>query len=250
MSLDKDKGKLGIPAAALIAALAGCDKEPPEKPPQPLVEVQTEMAQRLANIAKVDMLDGLDDLKEDALNADNRDLLRKMDSENPQGKRNLLLRLRQILKEKKFSQTQEEAERELKNLDLVALQKMLSLRNEVVSPEGLVHFPNEELEVSTSLANLTPDDEILFSAGEKTRNKMGITATAPFKAFMLKHPAKVRVGDKEISSQPGTFVVEVGVEVPAGTTAGTVPETPPVKSTVLFKVFIYNGDRIIDSLSG
>src|SRR3990167_9836082 len=148
MSLDEGKGKLGIPAAILIAALAGCDKEAPEKPPQPLVEVQTEVANRLANIARVDMFDGLDDLKEDELSADNRDFLRKLDSENPQGKRNLLLRLRQILREKKFSQTQGEAERELEILDLVALEKMLNLRDKVVSPEGLVKFPNEELEVS------------------------------------------------------------------------------------------------------
>ena len=250
MSLDEGKGKLGIPAAILIAALAGCDKEAPEKPPQPLVEVQTEVANRLANIARVDMFDGLDDLKEDALSADNRDFLRKLDSENPQGKRNLLLRLRQILREKKFSQTQGEAERELEILDLVALEKMLNLRDKVVSPEGLVQFPNEELEVSTSLANLTPDDEILFSAGEKTQSKMGIAATAPFKAFRLKQPTKVRVGNKEIVAQPGTFVVEVGVEAPTETSTETVPKTPPVKSTDLFKVFIYSGDKIIDSLSG
>lgn len=243
----EDHGRFsqGTRLAALITLLAfatpACGPKSwcsPEKRRKPgIVELVRDLINnRMENAARVDLLDGSDNHDELRLMAKNQAFLARIAKENPDAHRNFLFQIRRLLLAKKKPQQEGDLNSELGLLDLEKLFKLLERRSALVQPDGTVKFPSLAAEKGTSLADLTPDDEIEFEAlNPRTLKAMGITLNEPkpFKVFRTKERRQVKMGQKTVTVESGTFVVAVG-----GHTGDT-----------LYKVLVFDGDRIHDSLS-
>ena len=192
---------------------------------------QLDVRARLEEVARLDLSDGSDDFDENALRQQNNRFLQGLGEKDPALKRNFLLRLRAILKARPQAKITQDAQDDFEFMDLEKLYQWLQQRDSMVQADGTVRFPTAEAEARTSLGELTQDDEIQFEATPETLAKMGITAKGPFTAVRLKEGTK-----------KGTFVVSVNFQT-------TGEDGKPKTTSIPYKVLVFNGDRIIDSLS-
>lgn len=246
MSLDR--GKLGLPvlaALAFLAAAPGCKKGTDDKPKTPSVLQlgQDELAARLKEVARIDFLDGKDDFDEATLSQRNQAFLRALGEKDPVARENFIIRLRAIMKARKTPQDEADAQDDFNLFDLDDLYKWLQKRDAMVKADGTVQFPTKEAEQRTGLGDLTMDDEIWFVATPETLKKMNITADGPLKVFRVDKETEAFMGGKRIKVKPGTFVVKVRLTPPEGAPKEAEP------AFVFYRVVVFNGDRIIDSLS-
>ncbi len=237
-----------VAAAWLAFAPAGCKKEGcsgTEGRRKSAAEyVMDDFDQRISEAARVDIADGGDDLGIPKLIAKNKAFLLKLERENPQAHQIFIIKLKEILKvHKKKLEDDDDIEAELGVLDLEKLYELFARRDASVTADGTVNFPTPELEQRTSLEDLTPDQEFQFEAkSPKTLQKMGIKVEGAVPIFKVTKDTPAKVGGKMVTVKAGTFVMKVQTS-PSGQ-AGSEP------TYELYKVFVFSGDRIIDSISG
>ncbi len=247
------RGKLGVVGLAAFAFLAisqpGCKKDKPEDDrtgkPDVLKVVKDELQRRVDQAAKLDTTaDGKVDFpKLPTLKEKNEAFLSDLAKRDPQGHAHFLFRLKEILKIRRKPQNEDDVATDLDVLDLEALFKMLELRDSTVGPDGVVKFPSKEAEQRTSLAELTPDEEMHIKLTKETQRKMGIRAEEPVKVFRVEKDTPVTHRGKTVLAKAGTFVVKVRMAPPADAPKGTKP------TLEARRVLIYDGDQLIDSLS-
>lgn len=230
---------VNLPALALVAlsALSSCKDAPKpqdaKKGPSIEAMAQQDIRARLEEVARIDLSDGTDDFDENALRQKNNKFLQGLGGKDPALKRNFLLRLRAILSSRPQAKTPQDAQDDFGFMDLEKLYQWLQQRDAMVRADGTVHFPTPEAEARTTLADLTQDDEISFEATPETLKKMGIEAHGPFTATRLQDDMEVYVKGKKIKAKKGAFVVSVRFET----------------THIPYKIFVFNGDRIMDSLN-
>lgn len=236
-----------IAAAWLAFAPSGCKRAEQEtagsKPKTAVQYVMDDFDQRIETAARVDIADSGDTFDLPKLIAKNKAFLSRLERENPQAHQVFIIKLKEVLKARKRDlKDDDDVEAELGVLDLEKLYELFALRDTSVAADGIVKFPTPELEQRTSLEGLTPDQEIQFEAkSPKTLQKMGIKVEGAVPIFKVIKDTPAKVGDKIITVKAGTFVMKVQTS-PSGQ-AGSEP------TYELYRVFVFSGDRIIDSIS-
>ncbi len=181
--------------------------------------------------AAVDLKDGKDNFNEDAIKKRLLDYLAELKKTDPQRHQRYMLQLASILDRRKALDDDGDIGLDNTLLDPPNLKRILDTREKSTSADGTVKFQSKEDEKRLSLADLTPDAEILFeSANPAALDRMGITATGPFPCFRVTEDTEANFNGKKVIVKKGTFVVK--------TQEGN-----------LYRVIVLNGDRIIDSLS-
>ncbi len=226
----------GARSLALLMSLAvsgpSCKEE--EIPVPAPVDLAADFDARFAEMARVDMLDGSDDVDEETSYGSWQAYLTDLEARDPLAYDRFMLQLGAVLGKRGAMTSDDDVRAELEVFDLETFTTRLQNRNHMVGTDGIVHFPSEEAERNLTLGDLTLDSEIEFwPLNPKTMEKMGISYAgepSALRCWRLTEDTGVMLGSRKITAPAGTFVISVS--------DGT-----------LYRVLVYEGDRIVDSLS-
>lgn len=221
-------------AAALALLGLSCDRQPEGQVSSPeivVIRVRNDLERRFQEMTRVDLAaNGTDDFDEAGLWKRWSDFLVRFKQQDPGAHEKFMIQIKVILDKRKKLEADEDVENEMTFLDFNKLYERLNNRNTVVRADGTVQFPSKKDEQKLSLADLTPEEVILFEASRTTQAKMGIRTDKPFQCVRLKKNTTLKSGDKTVTVKAGDFVVQ--------TVEGD-----------WIRVYVHNGDRIMDSLS-
>ncbi len=183
-------------------------------------------------VSAVDIADGADNFNEKAILKRFLDYLDQLKKTEPEYYSRYALQVEAILKAKKPLENDSDIALDNEIMEPRTLMGILKLRERNVKVDGVVQFASKEDEAELSLADLTPETEILFEANNpNTLKKIGISAKGAFTIFRVEEETEgVLYNGKKITVERGTFVVK--------TQEGS-----------LHRVCVFDGDKIIDVLS-